>query len=137
MGTDYEIRPVGYVRSAFKTREEAPRQGRQAGLVSEIELLAEYAQALEGLERRARLVIITWMDRADRGMLKIVPRGDPEGGPTGVFNTRSPNRPNPLGLCVVEILEVKGAVLTVRGLDALDGTPVVDIKPYVDSLDGP
>jgi tRNA-Thr(GGU) m(6)t(6)A37 methyltransferase TsaA len=98
--------------------------------------LPEYAQALEGIGDRRRLLVLTWMDRADRGLLKIIPCGIKDSGLTGVLNTRTPNRPNPIGLCNVELLGVSGLVLTVRGLDSLDGTPVIDIKPFVKGLDG-
>lgn len=137
MDRTYEMRPVGYVRCAVKGFEDAPRQGREAGLTADIEVLPHYAAALEGLETRARLVVVTWMDHADREMRTIVPRGIPGAARTGVFNTRTPNRPNPLGICVVELVGINGSVLTVRGLDSFDGTPVVDIKPFIESLDGP
>ena len=83
-----------------------------------------------------RAFVLTWMDRADRGMRKILPRGVEGAAMTGVLNTRTPNRPNPIGLCNVELLGVSGNVLTVRGMDALDGTPVIDIKPFIEELDG-
>jgi len=131
----YEIKPVGYVRSPYKTVEDAPRQGRNKGDLCEIELLPEYVPLAEGLETRKRLLVITWMDRADRTLTRIVPCGVETREPTGIFNTRTPNRPNPLGVCNAELVGISGNVITVRGLDSIDGTPVVDIKPYIPELD--
>lgn len=132
----YNMRPVGYVRSTIKDIQDAPRQGREAGTEAEIVVLPEFAEAIEGLDGRDRLVVVTWMDRAGRDIRRIVPRGLPGAEETGVLNTRTPNRPNPIGICVVELVGLSGAVLRVRGLDAIDGTPVVDIKPFIASLDG-
>jgi tRNA-Thr(GGU) m(6)t(6)A37 methyltransferase TsaA len=135
MSREFHVYPIGHVRSGIVDMASAPRQGREAGLVSEIEIYPQYADALDGIAGRARLLVFTWMDRADRDMRKIVPRGIEGAGLTGVLNTRTPNRPNPIGLCNVELVNVSGNVLTVRGLDAIDGTPVIDIKPYIRELD--
>ncbi|MGE5189114.1 MAG: tRNA (N6-threonylcarbamoyladenosine(37)-N6)-methyltransferase TrmO, partial [Gemmatimonadota bacterium] len=84
----------------------------------------------------AKIVVLCWMDRADRGRLKVHPRGREERPERGVFATRSPHRPNPISLNTVELLEIRGTVLRVRGMDAIDGTPVLDIKPHAPDLDG-
>lgn len=86
--------------------------------------------------RGGKIVVICWMDRADRSRLKVHPRGQEDRPPRGVFSTRSPHRPNPLSLHTVELLEIRGNVLRVRGMDAIDGTPVIDIKPHSPELDG-
>ncbi len=127
--------PVGYVRSALRDPAQAPRQGREAGSVAEIEILPEYRDALDGLELRERVLVVCWLHRARRDLLRVVPRGDPALPGRGVFATRSPNRPNPLAVYTADLLGVPGARLQVRGLDAVDGTPVLDVRPHVARLD--
>lgn len=152
MEKEFRIVPIGVVRSAVASLEEAPKQGALSGTEAEIVVDPEFEQGLGGLERRAglcahsdradspirgsrKIVVICWMDRAERGRLKVHPRGQGDRPERGVFSTRSPHRPNPLSLHTVELLEVRGNVLRVRGMDAIDGTPVVDIKPHSPELD--
>ncbi|OPX64066.1 MULTISPECIES: tRNA (N6-threonylcarbamoyladenosine(37)-N6)-methyltransferase TrmO [unclassified Methanoregula] len=128
-----ELHPVGVVRSPYKTRKDAPRQGRLSDTVSEIVIDDQYAPALWQIEGRKHLWILCWFDRADRTILRAVPPGTKE--EKGVFAIRSPDRPNPVAICMVDLLEVRDGVLTVRGLDALDGTPVIDIKVFSPEID--
>jgi tRNA-Thr(GGU) m(6)t(6)A37 methyltransferase TsaA len=128
-----ELTPIGVVRSPYRVAGDAPRQGRLRETVAEIEIFGDYAPGLRDVERCTHLFVLYWLDRADRSLLSATPPGTT--GSRGVFATRSPHRPNPVGIGIVNLLGVEGAVLTVRGLDALDGTPVLDIKPYVSSLD--
>lgn len=122
------MKPVGVVRN---TVDQPIHDGWQ-GLVSEIVVSPELADALHRLEEFSHLVIVFWIDRAPpEKPLRLHPRGNPDLPLMGVFATRSPVRPNPIGITDVELLEVKGNVLRVRGLDALNGTPVLDIKPYL------
>ncbi len=130
----FEARPVGVIRSGIVRLEDAPKQGALAGTEAEIHVFPEYAEALEGLRER-KIVVLCWMHEADRGRLKVHPRGREELPARGVFSTRSPHRPNPISLHTVEILSVSGTVLRVRGMDAVDGTPVLDIKPHAAALD--
>jgi tRNA-Thr(GGU) m(6)t(6)A37 methyltransferase TsaA len=130
---NFEIRPIGYVKSPYKERMDAPRQGRLSDTVSEIVIDEQYLPGLEDVEKRSHLIILSWFDRADRTMLKATPPH--EMIEHGVFATRSPTRPNPVGFSVVDLLGREGNSLRVRGLDALDGTPVVDIKPYSPDID--
>jgi len=130
---NFEIRPIGYVKSPYKERKDAPRQGRLSDTVSEIVIDEQYLSGLEDVEKKSHLIILSWFDRADRTMLKATPPH--EMIEHGVFATRSPNRPNPIGFSVVDLLGREGNILHVRGLDALDGTPVVDIKPYSPDID--
>jgi len=133
----FEVRPVGFVRSGVKSASEAPKQGALSGTEAEIVVYPEYAEALEGLARRAgRIVVLCWMHEADRNRRKVHPRGKEDRPERGVFSTRSPHRPNPISLHTMELLEVRGNVLRVRGMDAIDGTPVIDIKPHSPELDG-
>jgi len=128
-----EIQPIGYVRSPYKEQKDAPRQGRLSDTSSEIVIDEHYLPGLEDVEKKSHLIVLSWFDRADRTMLTVTP--PQEKVQHGVFATRSPNRPNPVGLSVVDLLAREGNVLRVRGLDALDGTPVVDIKPYSPDID--
>jgi tRNA (adenine37-N6)-methyltransferase len=130
---NFEIRQIGYVRSPYKEKKDARRQGRLSDTVSEIVIDEQYLPGLEDVEKKTHLFVLSWFDRADRTMLKATPPH--EKIEHGVFATRSPNRPNPVGLSVVDLLGMNGNVLTVHGLDALDGTPVVDIKPYSPDID--
>jgi len=128
-----ELHPVGYVRSPYKKRGDAPRQGRLSDTISGIVIDEKYRPALWQIEGRKHLWVLCWFDRADRTVLRAIPPGT--SAEKGVFAIRSPDRPNPVSLCMVDLLEVKGNVLKVRGLDAFDGTPVIDIKVYSAEID--
>jgi len=128
-----ELHPVGYVRSPYKTRDDAPRQGRFSDTLSEIVIDEQYRPALYQLGGSKHLWVLCWFDRADRTVLRAVPPGTNK--EKGVFAIRSPDRPNPVSLCLVDLLEVRGNVLRVRGLDAIDGTPVIDIKIFSQEID--
>jgi len=128
------LQPIGYVRNG---REARPPDGWAAS-VARIELAARFEPHLDGLAEFSHALIVYWMDRArpqDRQIARVHPRGRADLPLVGVFATRSQHRPNPLGVTVVEILRIEGATLIVRGLDALDGSPVLDIKSYAPLLD--
>lgn len=127
------IHPIGYVRSPYKIKGDAPRQGRFSDIVSEIVIDEQYRPALWQMEGRKHLWVLCWFDRADRTVLRAIPPGTST--EKGVFVIRSPDRPNPVSLCMVDLLEVNDGVLKVRGLDAFDGTPVIDIKMYSADID--
>ncbi|WP_457590594.1 tRNA (N6-threonylcarbamoyladenosine(37)-N6)-methyltransferase TrmO [Geoglobus sp.] len=130
---EFTLKPVGVVRSPYRSYSQAPYQGRFSDAVSEIEVFEQFSPALKDLETCTHLIVLYWLDRARRDALVTkTPYGEEE---RGVFSTRSPHRPNPIGFCVVELLEVRGNVLRVKWLDALDGSPVVDIKPYSSDID--
>lgn len=131
----YRVVPIGFVRSPFTSPGDAPPQGRDADAECLIEVLDAYGEALEGLSSRERIQVVCWLDRAARDALRVRPRGDPAAPLTGVFATRTPHRPNPIAVYVARLLEVRGTVLRVSGLDALDRTPVLDLKPHVPRLD--
>jgi len=134
---DYIVRPIGVVRSALKEAADAPKQGTLTGQEAEIVVDPAYLPALDGLDRgKGKIIVICWMHRADRGRLKVHPQGREELPERGVFSTRSPHRPNPVSLHTVTLLSIEGNVLRVRGMDAIDGTPVVDIKNHSPELDG-
>jgi tRNA-Thr(GGU) m(6)t(6)A37 methyltransferase TsaA len=128
-----ELRPIGVIRSPFRVPGDAPRQGRLSDAAAIIEIFEEFAPGLRSIEGCTHLFVLYWLDRADRTALSATPPGTT--GSRGVFATRSPHRPNPVAIGIVDLLGVKGRTLTVRGLDALDGTPLIDIKPYSASID--
>ncbi len=126
-----ELNPVGRVESRLTDKADAPKQGHEgapdAWLVFERDVLA----ALEGIRPGDRLIVLTWLDRAQRDVLRVHPRDDTANPKQGVFKTRSPDRPNPIGLHEVEVIAIEGERVHVRPLEALDGTPIVDVKPVL------
>lgn len=130
-GTAMELYIVGVVRSPLKTREECPKQGVEGGVEADILVIPEFREGLEGLEAGRDVLLFTWLHQAERDVLKVHPRGNREAPLKGVFATRSPARPNPIGLHRVKIVEKTDVSLRVFPLEALDGTPVIDIKPVI------
>jgi tRNA-Thr(GGU) m(6)t(6)A37 methyltransferase TsaA len=125
------LQSIGVVRSPLVRREDAPRQGSEGAPDAWILLEPSYADALQGVQAGDRLVLVTWLHEADRSVLQVHPRDDLTRPLTGVFATRSSDRPNPLGLHEVVVLGIDGLELAVGPLEAIDGTPVVDIKPVL------
>jgi tRNA-Thr(GGU) m(6)t(6)A37 methyltransferase TsaA len=126
---EYVVRPVGRVESPLRRREDAPKQHGEGAPDAVVVLDPEFAQAASDIRPGDRVVLVTWLHLSDRDVLRVHPRGDEDRPLTGVFSTRSPARPNPVGLHEVEVVGVEPRRLLVRGLEAVDGTPVVDIKP--------
>jgi tRNA-Thr(GGU) m(6)t(6)A37 methyltransferase TsaA len=126
---DLTLRPIGYVESTLTDRAGAPRQPDEGAPEAWLVLDERYAAALDGLAPGHDVLLLTWLDRADRETLTVRPRGDVTRPYTGVFATRAPDRPNPIGLHDVHILAVEGTRVRVRHLEAIDGTPVLDLKP--------
>ena len=125
--------PIGRVHSGLTEPAEAPKQGHEGAPDARIEVLPSFTEALDGIEPGDEVVLLTWFHQADREVLKVHPRDDPGNPLTGVFATRSADRPNPIGLHRVEVLEVEDERwLTVCGLEAIDGIPVIDIKPVLE-----
>jgi tRNA-Thr(GGU) m(6)t(6)A37 methyltransferase TsaA len=131
----YSVRSVGTVRSPLSTRKNAPRQGDEGAPDCWIDLHGDVAEALDGLQVGGEILLITWLHQSKREVLKVHPRSNPAIPLTGVFATRSPDRPNPLGLHRVTLLAIEGTRLKVGPLEAIDGTPVVDIKPVLSAAD--
>ena len=129
--SDYVLYPIGLLHSPLKQPEEAPRQGREGAPDAWLEVHALVAEGLDGIAIGDELFVITWLHKAQRGTLKVHPRGDETIPLAGVFATRSPDRPNPLGLHRVTVLEIAGRSLKVGPIEAIDGTPVIDIKPVL------
>jgi tRNA-Thr(GGU) m(6)t(6)A37 methyltransferase TsaA len=136
---DLESNPlhqIGIVRSPLKDRTKAPNQGSEGAPDAWIELAPSVHEGLEGIAVGDELIVITWLHEARRDVLKTHPRGDRSIPLAGVFATRSPDRPNPLGLHRVTVLEISGGELKVGPLEAIDGTPVVDLKPVLRTSPG-
>jgi len=130
-GPDFLLRPVGVVRSELRDRDRAPMQGDEGAPDAWIELRPEVASAAASLAAGDELLLLTWFHEADRSVLEVRPRGDPARPLTGVFSTRSPDRPNPVGLHRVRVLAVEARRIRVGPLEAIDGTPVIDLKPVL------
>jgi tRNA-Thr(GGU) m(6)t(6)A37 methyltransferase TsaA len=131
---DFQLRPIGVVRSPLRDRAEAPRQAHEGAPEAWIEIDADTADGLDGLRPGDDVLVLTWLDRARRDVLAVHPRGETWRPMQGVFSTRSPDRPNPVGLHRTTVLTIDGPRLRVRHLEALDGTPVVDLKPVLDEV---
>jgi tRNA-Thr(GGU) m(6)t(6)A37 methyltransferase TsaA len=129
-----QLHPIGVIRSIIKTRGEAPKQGSEGAPDAWLEVNPLVAQGLDGLMVGNDVVVITWLHRARRDVLKVHPRSDMQRPLTGVFATRSPDRPNPLGLHRVTVRRVSKNRLLIGPMEAIDGTPVVDIKPVLSEL---
>jgi tRNA-Thr(GGU) m(6)t(6)A37 methyltransferase TsaA len=129
--TTFTLHPVGVVRSSLEQRADAPKQGCEGAPAAWVDLSPTVAAGLQGIALGDEVILITWLDRSRRDVLTVHPRDDETLPLAGVFATRSPDRPNPLGLHRVKVLEIAGNSLQVEPLEALDGTPVLDIKPVL------
>jgi tRNA-Thr(GGU) m(6)t(6)A37 methyltransferase TsaA len=128
----YHVQPIGYLRSTLRDLNEAPKQGSEGAPDAWLEIDSAFARGLRGVQAGDELVVITWLHRAKRDVLDVHPRGDPSNPLAGVFATRSPHRPNPLGLHRVSVHEISGTRLRIGPIEAVDGTPVVDLKIALD-----
>ncbi len=129
-----ELVAVGTVESSLTDRAAAPKQGDEGAPEAWLVFDVRVRDALDGIAVGDELLVLTWLDRARRDVLRVHPRGNPANPVQGVFNTRSPDRPNPIGLHRVTVLAIDGARLHVRDLEALDGTPILDVKPVLRSV---
>ena len=128
----YAVRPVAWVHSKLKQRAAAPKQGYEGAPDARLEIGPDVVQALDGVEAGQEIVVLTWLHEAQRDVLKVHPRDDRRIRLTGVFATRSPDRPNPIGLHRVRVLAIDEGWIHVQGLEAIDGTPVIDIKAVLE-----
>jgi tRNA-Thr(GGU) m(6)t(6)A37 methyltransferase TsaA len=133
--TDYVIHPIGWVESSLVDRDAGPLQGDEGAPDAWLVLDPTVRQAARDLDVGDEVIVLTWLDRADRDTLVVHPRGDPDRPARGVFSTRSQDRPNPIALHRVQVLAIDGTRIRVRHLEALDRTPVVDIKPVLGPVD--
>ena len=128
---DYSLRPIGVIRSELTSRHDAPKQGHEGAPDAWLEVEPWAVDGLMGLAPGQEVFVITWLHEGQRDVYQVRPRRDPRNPITGVFNTRSPDRPNPLGLHPVVIRQIEGTRLRIGPMEVVDGTPVVDIKPRV------
>ena len=128
----YELQPIGWVESPLVDRAAAPKQGNEGSPEAWLIFDARFTDALRNLQVGDDVIVLTWLDRAWRDVLVVHPRGNPANPRQGVFSTRSPDRPNPIGLHRVRILAIQGTRIQVRDLEAIDGTPIIDLKPVLD-----
>jgi tRNA-Thr(GGU) m(6)t(6)A37 methyltransferase TsaA len=133
-GRRAEVRPIGVIRSRIKARSQAPRQGSEGAPDAWLDVSPSAAEGLHGLAAGDEIIVVTWLHRARRDVLKVYPRSDQRNPLTGVFATRSPDRPNPLGLHRVTVRRIAGNRLRIGPIEAIDGTPVVDIKPVLGGI---
>jgi tRNA-Thr(GGU) m(6)t(6)A37 methyltransferase TsaA len=131
--TGFQVDPIGWVESPLIERAQAPRQGDEGAPDAWLVFDPRVGDGLRDIAAGAELIVLTWLDRADRDVLVTRPRDDPARPPAGVFSTRSPDRPNPVGLHRVQVLATEGLRILVRPLEALDKTPVIDLKPVLDA----
>ena len=127
----YQVRPVGHVESPLLDRADAPKQGFEGSPEAWLVFDPDMADAARDLAADTDVFVLTWLDRAERDVLAVHPRDDPRNPLTGVFSTRSQDRPNPIGLHRVHIVAIDGLRVLVRDLEALDGTPILDVKPVL------
>lgn len=128
----YEVVPIGWVESPLTDRAQAPRQGGEGAPPAWLTFTPGVSEGIRDLRAGTEILVLTWLDRAHRDVLVTRPGGDPQNPLLGVFSTRSPDRPNPIGLHRVQVVAVEGLRVLVHGLEALDGTPLVDVKPVLD-----
>jgi tRNA-Thr(GGU) m(6)t(6)A37 methyltransferase TsaA len=127
----YEVRPVGWVESPLTDRDSAPKQGDEGAPLARVVLRPELVEAAADLRIGDEVIVLTWLHQGRRDVLSVHPRGDTARPRQGVFSTRSPDRPNPIGLHRVTIAGIEGNAVEVRDLEAIDGTPVIDVKPVL------
>lgn len=131
----FSIKPIGVIRSEIKNIEDAPLFYTEGAPDAFLEMIPEYVEGMDRMRAGDEIIIITWLHRAHRDVLKVHPRGDRSNPLTGVFSTRSPDRPNPLGLHRTRVLAIDQGRLRIGPMEAIDGTAVIDIKPVVESRD--
>jgi tRNA-Thr(GGU) m(6)t(6)A37 methyltransferase TsaA len=128
-----EISPIGVIRTPFKSSDEIPIQSSKSDTIAEAEILPEYSEGLDSLDGFSHAILLYWFHRAQSAKLKVIPFLDTK--KRGLFSTRAPSRPNPIGLSIVRIVQVKGNILRFKGADMLNDTPLIDIKPFVPEFD--
>jgi tRNA-Thr(GGU) m(6)t(6)A37 methyltransferase TsaA len=133
--SEYAIRPIGTIESPLVDRSATPRQGDEGSPDAWLLFDTRVAEGIRDLRVGTEVLVLTWLDRARRDVLEVHPRGDSSNRLTGVFSTRSPDRPNPIGLHRVRIESIDGMRVRVSNLEALDGTPIVDVKPLLGPID--
>jgi tRNA-Thr(GGU) m(6)t(6)A37 methyltransferase TsaA len=133
--TDFTVRPIGRVQSLLVSTADAPRQGDEGAPDAYLVLDPEVQAGLDGIAVGDEIIVLSWLHEADRTVLRVHPRGDLSRPEAGVFSTRAPSRPNPIGLHRARVLDIAGVLVHVSALEAIDGTPVIDLKPTLSSIE--
>jgi tRNA-Thr(GGU) m(6)t(6)A37 methyltransferase TsaA len=128
---DFNLVPIGIVESSIKDRMKAPSQGNEGGVEAWIKFDRNFRDGIDGMKEGDSIIVFTWLHQSKRDVLKLHPRWDPNNPLIGVFSTRSPDRPNPIGMHPVTVIEIGDGRIKVSPLEAIDGTPVIDIKPLL------
>jgi tRNA-Thr(GGU) m(6)t(6)A37 methyltransferase TsaA len=131
----YSVQPIGFIRSTIKRRSDAPRQGCEGSPNASLEILPTFRKGIERMQVGDDIIVITWLHLDQRDVLEVHPRCDMQTPLMGVFSTRSPDRPNPVGLHRVKVFEIRADRLLIGPIEAIDGTPVIDIKAVIDTKD--
>jgi tRNA-Thr(GGU) m(6)t(6)A37 methyltransferase TsaA len=132
---DFTVRPIGRVASPLTSTADAPRQGDEGAPDAYLIVDADVQSGLDGIAIGDEIIVLCWLHEADRSVLTVHPRGDLTRPEQGVFSTRSASRPNPIGLHLVRVLGIEGRRMQVSGLEAIDGTPIVDLKPVLGGVE--
>ena len=135
LSIDFTVRPIGRVTSSLTSTADAPRQGDEGAPDAYLILDSDVQAGLDGIATGDEIIVLCWLHEADRSVLTVHPRGDLSRPEQGVFNTRSASRPNPIGLHRVRVLGIDGGRVQVSGLEVIDGTPIVDLKPVLGSVE--
>lgn len=128
-----EIKPIGVIKTPFKSKDKIPIQSSKSDTIAEAKILPEYSEGLDSLDGFSHAILMYWFHRAQSPQLMVTPFLDTK--ERGLFSTRTPSRPNPIGLSIVKIIQVKGNILRFKGADMLNDTPLIDIKPFVPEFD--
>jgi tRNA (adenine37-N6)-methyltransferase len=129
--TDLKLTPIGILHCDLKNRQETPKNFTESQYEGTIEIYPQFLAGLEGISKGDTITVLFWLDRADRSVIKVYPRGDTSRPKRGVFSTRSPVRPNPIAVSELLVLNIENNFITVKGVDILDATPVIDIKSTI------
>lgn len=128
---DFTLQPVGILHCDLTNREHTPKNYDESNHIGTIEIYQDFIEGLDGIRKGDTIVVLFWLDRADRSILRVYPRGDKSKPKRGIFSTRSPVRPNPIAISELLVQDINKNILTVKGLDILDSTPVIDIKKKI------
>jgi len=128
---DFTLQPVGILHCDLTNREHTPKNYDESNHIGTIEIYQDFIEGLDGIRKGDTIVVLFWLDRADRSILRVYPRGDKAKPKRGIFSTRSPVRPNPIAISELLVQDINKNILTVKGLDILDSTPVIDIKKKI------
>ena len=130
---NFEVKQIGVIRTPFKSKDKIPIQASKSGIIAEAEVFPDYSEGLDSLDGFSHIILLYWFHRVQPPKLKVTPYLDKK--ERGLFSTRAPSRPNPIGISTVKIVQIKGNIVRFKGVDILNDTPLIDIKPFVPEFD--